>query len=64
MRKISHNFYDKDKERNRKTAWCFLTHSDGQFDPRLRNIHYPEPHFDIPIEEDWAKFEYEIDGKN
>jgi hypothetical protein len=26
-------------------------------------IHHPEPHFDIPIEEDWAKFEYEIDGK-
>ena len=24
---------------------------------------FPEPHFDIPIEEDWAKFEYEINGK-
>ena len=22
-----------------------------------------EPHFDIPIDEDWAHFEYEIDGK-
>jgi hypothetical protein len=33
------------------------------FDPRYRNIYYPEAHFDIPIEEDWAKFEYEINGK-
>jgi hypothetical protein len=58
-----HNFNSKDRSEIAKTAWCFLKHSDGQFDPRLRDIHFPEPHFDIPIEEDWAKFEYEIDGK-
>ena len=61
--KSPHSFNKTDRSEIAKTAWCFLTHSDGQFDPRLRNIHYPEPHFDIPIEEDWAKFEYEIDGK-
>ena len=61
--KSPHSFSKTDRSEIAKTAWCFLTHSDGQFDPRLRDIHYPEPHFDIPIEEDWAKFEYEIDGK-
>jgi len=57
------SFSLKDREDISKAAWCFLTHGDNQFDPRLRNIHFPEPHFDIPIEEDWAKFEYEINGK-
>ena len=61
--KSPHTFNKKDREEIAKTAWCFLTHGDKQFDPRLRDIHYPEPHFDIPIEEDWAKFEYERDGK-
>jgi hypothetical protein len=41
----------------------FTTQNDGQFDPRYRNVHHPEPHFDIPIEEDWAKFEYEHNGE-
>ena len=58
-----HNFTNKDRQEISKTAWCFLTHGDKQFDPRLREIHYPEPHFDIPIEEDWAKFEYERNGE-
>ena len=61
--KSHHKFYRSDKEDVSNTVWTFLKHSDGMFDPRLRNIHHPEPHFDIPIEEDWAKFEYEINGK-
>ena len=59
----AHTFNSKDRKEIAKTAWCFLKHSEGQFDPRARNIHFPEPHFDIPIEEDWAKFDYEVDGK-
>ena len=58
-----HKFTSKDRQEIATTAWCFLTHGDKQFDPRLRDIHYPEPHFDIPIEEDWAKFEYERNGE-
>lgn len=58
-----HKFYPADKKSVAETVFTFLTHNKGQFDPRQRNIHHPEPHFDIPIEEDWAKFEYEIDGK-
>lgn len=56
-------FYNSDVQEVSKTVWTFLTHCDNQFDPRLRNIHFPEPHFDIPIEEEWAKFDYEKDGK-
>lgn len=56
-------FYKGDKTDVRDTVWTFLKHSNGLFDPRYRNIYYPEAHFDIPIEEDWAKFEYEINGK-
>lgn len=58
-----HKFYRKDRKDVRDTVETFLTHSDGLFDPRQRNIYHPEAHFDIPIEEDWAKFEYEINGE-
>jgi hypothetical protein len=40
-----------------------LEYNDGQFDPRERKIIAAEPHFDIPIDEDWAHYEYEINGK-
>ena len=40
-----------------KTA---LEFNEGQFDPRNRNIVDTEPQFDIPIEEDWAKFKYKM----
>jgi ATP-dependent helicase/DNAse subunit B len=42
--------------------WTFmaLQHKDGMFDPRNREIVDAEPFFDIPIEADWAKYEYEL----
>lgn len=40
-----------------------IEYNDGQFDPRNRKIVAAEPQFDIPIEEDWAKYEYIINGK-
>lgn len=52
-----------DRKRVSELAWLMLRHNEGQFDPRNRNVYYPEPHFDIPIEEDWAKFEYEVNGE-
>ena len=57
-----HKFYPADRKVVTETVFTFLTHSDGLFDPRKRNIYHPEAQFDIPIEEDWAKFEYEIDS--
>ena len=37
-----------------------ISFNDGQFDPRNRKIIAAEPHFDIPIEEDWAKYTYKM----
>jgi len=54
----SHKFYPKERGEVRATVQTFLTWNDNQFDPRKRNIYYPEPHFDLPIEEDWAKFDF------
>lgn len=34
----------------------------GVYDPRVRDIRAMEPHFDLPIEFDWAKFEFEENG--
>lgn len=59
-----HEWHKKDREECRKWTWQALQWNDGQFDPRNRDIVAPEPHFDIPIEEDWAKYEYTMpDGK-
>lgn len=56
-------FYKNDCQDVMNTVKAFITHSDGLFDPRFRNIYHTEAHFDIPIEEDWAKFEYKINGE-
>jgi ATP-dependent helicase/DNAse subunit B len=59
-----HNFAKADKDMCLELVWNTLKYNDGQFDPRKRDIVAPEPHFDIPIEEDWAHYEYEMpDGK-
>lgn len=36
---------------------------NGVYDPRNRDIRAMEPHFDLPIEYDWAKFEFEENGQ-
>lgn len=58
-----HNFTKADNNDCLKLVWDTLNYNDGQFDPRNRHVVAAEPHFDIPIEEDWAKYTYEIDGK-
>lgn len=55
-----HSWDMSDKHMCHNLIWKTLKYNDGQFDPRKRNILEPEPHFDIPIEEDWAKFEYKM----
>lgn len=60
----SHNiFTKKDKEECLKMCFAALQYNEGQFDPRYRKIIQAEPHFDIPIEEEWAKYEYNLNGK-
>jgi hypothetical protein len=58
-----HNFSKADNNDCTKLVWDTLLYNDGQFDPRNRKIVAAEPHFDIPIDEDWAHYEYEVNGK-
>ena len=59
-----HQFAKADHANCVDLVWKTLTYNNGQFDPRYRNVIAPEPHFDIPIDEDWAHYEYEFpDGR-
>jgi len=59
-----HSWDMSDKHMCHNLIWKTLKYNGGQFDPRKRNVLEPEPHFDIPIEEDWAKFTYKLpDGR-
>lgn len=56
----THNsFGSKDYDFCEKMVWDTLSYNNGQFDPRNRTIVDTEPHFDIPINEPWAKFSFE-----
>lgn len=43
-------------------TWVYtvLFYNDGVFDPRKRTIIDAEPHFDITMEQDWAKYDYTV----
>lgn len=58
-----HSFTKGDKNLCTELVWDTLKYNDGQFDPRYRKIVAAEPHFDIPIEEEWAHYEYEVNGE-
>lgn len=55
-----HNYTNADKKFCVDNTYLALEYRDGQFDPRKRKIVDAEPTFDLPIEEDWAKFEYDM----
>jgi ATP-dependent helicase/DNAse subunit B len=60
----AHSFTKADTLNCNELVWNTLNYNDGQFDPRNRKIVAAEPHFDLPIEEDWAKYTYEMpDGQ-
>lgn len=43
------------------SKWTYkaINYENGMFDPRNRNILYPEQQFDITIDKPWAKFKYD-----
>ena len=43
------------------SKWTYkaIEYANGMFDPRNRNILYPEQRFDITIDQPWAKYKYE-----
>ena len=55
-----HNYTGADMKFCKKLVDDALTYNDGQFDPRNRNVVASEPQFDIPIEEEWAKYKYKM----
>ena len=59
----NHKYYPADFKFCREQVDTAITYNDGEFDPRNREIVATEPTFDIPIEEDWAKFTYDINGE-
>lgn len=59
-----HDYTAKDVTFCKDLVKAALEYNDGQFDPRNRKIVAAEPQFDIPIDGDWAKYEYTLhDGK-
>lgn len=55
-----HPWAKKDKEDCRKWMFDAMTFNGGLFSPLLREVIEPEQYFDLVIEEDWAKYEYEL----
>ena len=53
-----HEWSEKDKKDCFKWAHKAITYADGMFDPRNRDILYPEQQFDITIDKPWAKYNY------
>lgn len=49
-----------EKDRKDCTNWTYkaIEYADGMFDPRNRDILYPEQQFDIKIDKPWAKYNY------
>lgn len=64
-----YNYYSKedwapvDKKDCHNWTWMGLEYKDGIFDPRKRIIVEAEPHFDIEIDKDWAKYEWNLEEK-
>jgi hypothetical protein len=56
-----HEWLAKDKKDCYDWVIKTITHNNGMFDPRNRNIVCPEQHFDITIKKPWAKYKYQTD---
>lgn len=59
-----HKWYPRDKKNCHEWVWKIFNDDDGFFDPKNRNIVEAEPHFDFEIEEDWAKYSYDLGEGN
>ena len=59
-----HKWTSTDSRDCSKWTYKAINWNDGMFDPRNRNILYPEQQFDIVINKPWAKYSYDTkDGK-
>lgn len=44
-------------------VWMALEWANGEFDPRNRDIFFPEKQFDFILERDWSSYEFEMNGQ-
>jgi hypothetical protein len=58
-----HNWSDKDKKDCAKWVEKAISLNNGMFDPRNRDIVYPEQHFDFVIDKEWANYDFEDNGQ-
>ncbi len=57
-------YTDKDFEDCKQGMWNALFYKEGMFNPLKLNVVAPEQFFDITIERPWAKYHYNLDGKD
>jgi ATP-dependent helicase/DNAse subunit B len=57
-----HHWTKGDRKQVTTLVNMVMDHANGEFDPRKRNVLEPEPHFDLVIDEPWAKYDF-IDGQ-
>jgi len=53
-----HDWTERDFKDCYKWTYKAINYADGMFDPRNRNILYPEQRFDITIDKPWANYDY------
>ena len=59
-RTTHHEWKPLDLKHCRAWVWKIFNDDDGFFDPKNRVVVDAEPHFDFEIEEEWAKYSYEL----
>ena len=59
-KKSDHHYTPRHFKDCHKWSYQAITHCNGAFDPRNRDIVAPEGAFDFEVEEDWAKYEYDL----
>lgn len=55
-----HHYAPRHYKHCKKWSYDAITHCDGAFDPRKRDIVAPEGSFDFEIEEPWAEYSYDL----
>lgn len=63
IRNPEHEWKALDFKHCKKWMIDTLEDNDGMFSAMKRTVIQPEQYFDFEIEEDWAKYEYEVQGK-
>jgi len=61
--KSNREYVTKDLQDIKDWLKIALTHQNGCYDPRKRNIFAAEQHFDIELTNPWAKYTYDLNGE-